>query len=121
VDVINTIAKPIRTTQLQRNIAWETFINIPGSILKHQGYLYSRHVHHRRIVHVECDTELQWNLSHTQLRTVHRLLRGHALQDHPEKLYVDEPMRTYINSINQFINQYSLHNSKPPSKGKHIY
>jgi hypothetical protein len=49
VDVIDTIAKPIRTTQLQQTIAWETFINIPGIIFKLQGYLYSRHVHHRAI------------------------------------------------------------------------
>jgi hypothetical protein len=121
VDVMDTVAKPIHTTHYQRNIAWETFRNIPGSIFKHQGYLYSRHVHHRRIVHIECDTELQWNLSCTQLRTVHRLLRGRSIQDHPEKLYVDYPTRTYINSIDQFINQHNLHNSEPPSKGKHFY
>jgi hypothetical protein len=52
---------------------------------------------------------------------VHSLLRGRALRDHPERLYVDDPMRTYIDSIDQFINKHNLHNSVPPSRGKHIY
>jgi hypothetical protein len=41
VDILDTVNKPIRTTQRQRGVAWETFINIPGSIFKHQGYLFS--------------------------------------------------------------------------------
>jgi hypothetical protein len=66
VDVLDTVNKPIHTTQRQRGAAWETFIDIPGSIFKHQGYLFSRHIHHRRGIPVECDTELQWNLNRTQ-------------------------------------------------------
>jgi hypothetical protein len=73
------VNKPLRTTQCQQNIARETFINVPGSIFNHQGYLFSDHVHHRRIVHIEGDTELQWNLNRTQLQTVTRLLKGRAL------------------------------------------
>jgi hypothetical protein len=41
VDVLDTVNKPICITQRQRGAAWETFINIPGSIFKHQGYLFS--------------------------------------------------------------------------------
>jgi hypothetical protein len=67
VDVNNTIAKPICTTQLQRDTTWETFLNIPGYIFKNQGYLYNRHLHRKRIVHVECDTECKWNINPTQL------------------------------------------------------
>jgi hypothetical protein len=74
VDDLDTVNKPIRTTQRQRNIAWETFINIPGSIFKHQGYLFSQHVHHRRGIPVDCDTELQWNLNQTQTRVVNKLI-----------------------------------------------
>jgi hypothetical protein len=112
VVVIDTVNKPIYTTQLQWDTAWETFLNIPGYILKHQGYLYNRHLHWKRIVHVECDTELQWNLNCTQLQTVHRLLRGRPLRDHPEKLYVDELTRAYNDSIDK---------SEPLAKGKHVY
>jgi hypothetical protein len=108
VDVINTVAKPISTTQHQWSIAWETIINTTGSIFNHQAYLYIRHVHHRRIVHINCDTEVQWNLNHKQLQTVHRLLRGHALRDHPEKFFVDYTRRTYVASIDQFINKQIL-------------
>jgi hypothetical protein len=35
VDVLDTVAKPICTMQRQWDIAWKTFINIPGSIFKH--------------------------------------------------------------------------------------
>jgi hypothetical protein len=112
VDVIYTVNKPICTTQLQQDTAWETLLNVPGYIFKHQGYLYNQHLHRKRIVHVECDTECQWNLNRTQLRTAHRLLRGRPLRDHPEKLYVDKPTRAYIDSIEK---------SEPLTKGKHVH
>jgi hypothetical protein len=47
VDVLDTIAKPIHSTQCECDISWETFINTPGSNFRHQGYLCGQHVHHK--------------------------------------------------------------------------
>jgi hypothetical protein len=102
-DVLDTVNKPIRTTQRQCGAAWETFINIPGSIFKHQGYLFSRHVHYRRGIPVECDTELQWNLNQTQTPLVNKMILVRSLRERPEKLLVELPTRAFIKAINKHI------------------
>jgi hypothetical protein len=83
-DILDTVNKPISTTQYQHDVHWETFINSPGSIFKHQGYLYGRHVHHKKGIPVECDKELQWNLNHTQTRVVKKLIIICSLQENPK-------------------------------------
>jgi hypothetical protein len=121
VDVLDTVNKPIRTTQRQRDAAWETFINIPGSIFKHQGCLFSQHVHHRRGIPVECDTELQWSLNRTQTQVVNKLILVRSLRECPEKLLVELPMRKFIEAIDKHIDYNYLHNIIDRSRGKHVY
>jgi hypothetical protein len=121
VDVLDTVNKPIRTTQRQRGVAWETFINIPGSIFKHQGYLFSRHVHHRRGISVQCDTELQWNLNRTQTRVINKLILVRPLRERSEKLLVEIPTRTFIKAIDKHIDYNYLHNIIDGSRGKHVH
>jgi hypothetical protein len=121
VDVLDTVNKPIRTTQCQCGAAWVSFINIPRSICKHQGYLFSRHVHHRRGIPVECDTVLQWNWSRTQTRVVNKLILVRSLIECPEKLLVELPTRTFIKAIDKHIDYNYLHNVIDGSRGKHVY
>jgi hypothetical protein len=121
VDVLHTIAKPIRNTQCQRDIAWEIFINIPGCIFKRQGHLFSWNVHHRRGIPVECDTELQWNLNRTQTRVVNKLILVRSLREHPEKLLVDRPTVSFIKSIDEHIDYNYFHNIIYRPRGKHVY